>query len=313
MKRGDTGSILQPSARFGRWSGHEFSHGLRRLKAMHTQFYTKSFYEEMRNGSRRSAEVIVPLVLQLLTVRSVVDVGCGDGNWLAIFQKYGVDDILGVDGDYVTGDVLQISQDRFQAVDLSRPFSLGRVFDLAISLEVAEHLPADCGPTFVKSLTCLAPVVLFSAAIPRQGGDHHTNEQWPDYWAKLFHEHGFLTVDFIRKRIWQDDSVDSWYAQNTLLFVQANLLENNALLKVEFERTNPRQLSLVHPRQYAYVHSLYREAAFRADNPPPPSGLREASLLFLVCLRNAIRWRLYPHGDKELHATGEPKSRKPIT
>ena len=280
---------------------------------MPSEYYTKSFFETQRNGVKQSAEIMVPMVLQLVPARSVVDVGCGDGSWLSVFRKLGVDDVLGIDGDYITPDLLQIPQDRFRAVDLTKLFSLGRVFDLAISLEVAEHLSPECAPVFVESLTRLAPLVLFSAAIPLQGGNHHINEQWPDYWAKLFHEHGFLTVDFIRKRIWQDDSVDSWYSQNTLLFVQANLLENNALLKVEFERTNPRQLSLVHPRQYAYVHSLYRKAAFRADNPPPPSGLREASLLFLVCLRNAIRWRLYPHGDKELHATGEPKSRKPST
>src|SRR5438552_2146277 len=163
---------------------------------MSGKYYTKNFYEEMRNGSVRSAEVVVPLVLQLVPVRSVSDVGCGDGSWLSVFRRHGVDDIIGIDGDYVEAELLQIPQDRFRAVDLAKPFSLGRVFDLAVCLEVAEHLPPDCASGFVKSLARLAPVVLFSAAIPKQGGNHHTNEQWPDYWAKLFGEHGFLPVDF---------------------------------------------------------------------------------------------------------------------
>ena len=114
---------------------------------------------------------MVPLVLQLLPVRSVVDVGCGDGSWLVVFRKLGVKEILGIDGEYVDPGLLQIPQDCFQAFDLAKPFSLGRVFDLAVSLEVAEHLPAECAPGFVECLTRLAPSVLFSAAIPFQGGD----------------------------------------------------------------------------------------------------------------------------------------------
>jgi SAM-dependent methyltransferase len=273
-----------------------------------SEHYTKNFYEEIRNGSRRSAEVIVPLVLELLPVRSVLDVGCGDGSWLSVFRKLGVDDILGIDGDYVTGDVLQIPPDRFRAVDLTKPFSLGRGFDLATSLEVAEHLPADCASVFVESLTRSAPLVLFSAAIPKQGGNHHINGQWPDKWAGLFRGHGYLPVDFIRKRVWQNDAVEWWYAQNTLLFAQANVLESKTALKTEFERTDQNQLSLVHPKQY-----LALEAIVRAQQPPPPSGVRAASRLLLVCLRNAVRKRLDRITGKETRSKGESQSSRVAT
>lgn len=251
---------------------------------MSGEYYTKSFFEEIRNGSTRSAEVIVPLVLQLLPVRSVLDVGCGDGSWLRVFRKLGVDDIFGIDGDYVTRDILQIPQDRLRAVDLTKPFSLGRVFDLAISLEVAEHLPAGCASTFVESLTRQAPLVLFSAAIPLQGGNHHINEQWPDKWAKLFREHGYLPVDCIRKRVWQNHSVEWWYAQNTLLFVREDFLESNAALRAEFESTNLSQLALVHPRQYLHLHSLYSKAI-------SPVGVIEASKILMGSLRRSVTWR----------------------
>jgi SAM-dependent methyltransferase len=270
--------------------------------------YTRSFYELMRNGAVRSAEVVVPLVLELLPIRSVLDVGCGDGSWLKVFQKLGVDDILGIDGEYVTGDLLQIPQDRFRAVDLTKPFSVGRVFDLAISLEVAEHLPAESALSFVESLTRQAPLVLFSAAIPKQGGNHHLNEQWPDYWAKLFQGHGYLPVDFLRRRIWQNDAVEWWYAQNALLFAQAKLLESNAPLKAEFDRTNPAQLSLVHPKQYLTVESVVR-----AQQPAPPSGVKAASRLLLVCLRNAARKRFDSITGKETHTKEESQSSKAPT
>jgi SAM-dependent methyltransferase len=266
---------------------------------MRSEHYTRSFYERLRNGATRSAEVIAPLVLQFVSVRSVVDVGCGDGSWLAIFRKLGVNDIQGIDGDYVDPDLLQIPRDRFQSFDLTKPFSLGRTFDLAVSLEVGEHLPLETAIFFVESLTRLAPLVLFSAAIPFQGGDHHINEQWPDKWAELFKQHGYVPVDFIRKRVWEDESVEWWYAQNTLLFVRAGLLDSNTQLKAEFERTNSDQLRLVHPRQYLYLQSLYREAAVRAEQPRQPSGVKEASRLFLVCMRNAVRKRVYSILRKE--------------
>ena len=260
---------------------------------MASEYYTKNFYEEIRNGSLKSAEAVVPLVLKLVPVRSVVDVGCGDGTWLSVFRKHGVEDITGIDGDYVSGELLQIPQERFQAVNLAKPFGLGRVFDLAVCLEVGEHLPPDCASDFVKSLVRLAPAVLFSAAIPKQGGNHHINEQWPDYWAKLFEEHGLLPVDCVRKRVWQNDTVEFWYAQNTLLFVRNDLLEINEALKTEYDRTNSDQLCLVHPRQFLHLQTLYQQTLTRAEKLiPPPLGPKEASRLFLGCLKNSIRWRL---------------------
>ena len=233
------------------------------------------------------------LVLRLLTVRSVVDVGCGDGSWLRVFSKCGIEDVLGLDGEYLDRDILQIHADRFQAADLRKPLVLGRVFDLAMSLEVAEHLPPECAPTFVESLTRLAPAVLFSAAIPFQRGDNHINEQWPDKWAGLFRERDYVAIDCIRRRVWQDDSVDWWYSQNTLLFAKRSLLDHNQELRVEFERTDLNSLSLVHPKQYLYLHEHYVQAEARAQQPAAlPSGTIEASRILLVCLGNAITSRL---------------------
>jgi SAM-dependent methyltransferase len=278
-----------------------------------SEYYTTSFYEEIRKGSLKSAEVVVPLVLKLVPVRSVVDVGCGDGTWLSVFRKLGVNDAIGIDGDYVSGQHLQIPQDRFQAFDLSKPFTVGRTFDLAISLEVAEHLPADSAAGFVESLARLAPAILFSAAIPFQGGNHHVNEQWPDKWAALLKMHSYVPIDFIRKQVWQNEAVEFWYAQNTLLFVRDDLLETNAGLKAEFERTNPGQLCLVHPRQYLHLQTLYQETLTRAERLiPPPAGPKEASRIFLACVKNSIRWRLDRIAKKQAPAAeASPANRPP--
>ena len=151
-----------------------------------SQPYTADFFADHRDGARRSARVVVPLVLELVRARSVVDVGCGDGTWLSVFREHGVEDVRGIDGDYVDRAELQIPRERFHPHDLTRPLELGHTFDLAVSLEVAEHLPPESADDFVTSLTRHAPIVLFSAAAPYQGGQNHVNEQWPAYWAARF-------------------------------------------------------------------------------------------------------------------------------
>jgi SAM-dependent methyltransferase len=249
---------------------------------MSNEHYNSLFFEQLRAGAARSAEVIFPLVLEYLTVKSVVDVGCGDGTWLAVLQKLGVEDILGIDGEYISENLLQIPRNRFYSYDLTKKIVLDRKFDLAISLEVAEHLPPESANDFVDSLTRLAPAILFSAAIPLQGGNHHVNEQWPNKWAELFEQHSYLPVDMVRKRVWQNNDVEWWYAQNTLLFAHTDLIRDNAVLRTEFEQTNLSQLSLVHPRKYLEI----------AVPPSPPSGVKQASRLLFTCLRNAITKRV---------------------
>ncbi|HJZ58105.1 MAG TPA: class I SAM-dependent methyltransferase [Gemmataceae bacterium] len=215
-----------------------------------SQPYTSEFFAAHRDSARRSARAIVPLVLRLVPARSVIDVGCGEGTWLSVFAEHGVADVHGVDGDYVDRDRLEIPQDRFRAHDLTRPLHVDRTFDLAVSLEVAEHLPEDAADAFVASLARLAPVVLFSSAVPYQGGNNHKNEQWPAYWAERFAAQSYSPVDCIRRRVWANLDVEWWYAQNTFLYVERERLEDDLALSREYEVAGPHALPLVHPRRY---------------------------------------------------------------
>ncbi len=217
--------------------------------------YTSQFYEGLRNGALNSAHVIIPMVLKLVPAKQVVDVGCGDGTWLSVFHKLGVRDTIGIDGTHVDRRLLQIPDEQFMAKDLSLPFELSRTFDLALSLEVAEHLPQQAASAFVLSLIKLAPAVLFSAAIPCQDGEKHINEQWPDYWISLFKQHNFLAIDCIRSRIWENELVESWYAQNIFLFVDGAKFENDPLLRIEVDRSKFQKLRIVHPGNYIQAAS----------------------------------------------------------
>jgi hypothetical protein len=135
-----------------------------------------------------------------------------------VFAEHGVSELLGLDGNHLDPDRLVIPLEMFRPTDLSSPFEVGRTFDLAVCLEVAEHLPAQAAADFVASVAKAAPIVLFSAAVPGQGGEHHVNEQWPAYWAALFAAAGHKCSDALRPQLWMHDGIDFWYRQNMLLF-----------------------------------------------------------------------------------------------
>jgi SAM-dependent methyltransferase len=218
--------------------------------------YTQEFFNEIQESSRRSAEVIVPLILEILAVDRVVDVGCGDGTWLKVFQQHGVKEILGIDGNYVDENILVISKDRFMDFDLTKPVKIPQLFDLVISLEVAEHLAAEYAETFIDSLTNLGSVILFSAAIPCQEGIDHINLQWQEFWANLFQERGYVAFDCIRKNIWSDNNVAYYYRQNMLLFAHKDYVDKYSLeTKLGHDRVKDTSLvSVVHPIAYLYMN-----------------------------------------------------------
>jgi hypothetical protein len=261
---------------------------------MPNQAYTQSFFEEIQAGSRSSAQQIVPIIMKLINPSSVVDVGCGSGEWLSTFQQFGVREILGLDGEWVNPDTLSIPRQHFQYCDLLQPVSLKRRFDLVVSLEVGEHLPKTVSDQYIESLTNLGSTVLFSAAIPYQGGVGHINEQWPEYWGERFKKKGYTAVDCIRQKVWTDKLVECWYSQNIFLFVQDGYQSSFSQSQID----NPLgPLSLVHPQIYMWkVEELNdrSEAAERALQRLEPDNISTRRLLslayqFLLCrLRRSL-------------------------
>jgi SAM-dependent methyltransferase len=188
---------------------------------MTSHSYSSDFYDYIDAGSRASARAVSALLLGEMRIGSLLDVGAGHGAWAAEWLAAGVKDVVAVDGDYVRRDQLAIPAGCFVAHDLSPPLDLKRRFDLVQSLEVAEHLPADKADLFVDNLVRHGDVILFSAAVPHQGGEHHVNEQPPDYWRKRFEACGYAVFDWVRPRIASAREVKSWYRFNTYLYANA--------------------------------------------------------------------------------------------
>lgn len=211
--------------------------------------YSHRFYAQQAVGSERSAELVLPIVLRLLQPQSCIDVGCGLGTWLKVAKELGVPSVLGLDGAYVQTSGLLLESDEFKAVDLSAPLSLGGTrFDLALSLEVAEHLPAARAVSFVRDLCALSDVVLFSAAIPGQGGTEHLNEEPLSNWVRRFGDLGYRPFDLVRPLVWESESVEYFYRQNAIVFINSRRNEL-VQLAATLAANTPFIIDAVHPKQ----------------------------------------------------------------
>lgn len=179
------------------------------------KIYNQSFYSERHSKTKHAAE-------DYPSITSAIDIGCGVGTWLNVLKQHGVNDVQGIDGPWVEQKYLEIPRDCFKSYDFKDPeigLNFNRRYDLAICLEFAEHINHFNAPVFVRYLATLSDLILFSAAIPGQGGIGHVNEQWPSYWVNIFSEHGFAVQDTLRFRIWNDDQIPWWYRQNIMLFI----------------------------------------------------------------------------------------------
>lgn len=210
---------------------------------------------------RVSAERIAEVLLSHVRPDSALDVGCGRGFFLAALGKAGVRDFYGIDGPWLAADMLCVESDRVRTADLEAPLDAGRRYHLVVSMEVAEHLTLERADSFVADLVRHGDLILFSAAVPFQGGAGHCNERWPSWWAEKFMSHGFVPLDLFRPRLWDDTEVMWWLRQNLLLYVHPRQFGIHPQLKDQYKKGQGRMpLDVVHPVLLAQ-YALRRESA----------------------------------------------------
>jgi len=216
-----------------------------------------SYNYDLNTHNKTDPSIIVPLLIDLFSPTSVIDIGCGLGNFLFEFKKNSICDVLGVDGDMFS-DIKRaefLAPNEFLRGDLTKSLNINRKFELALCLEVAEHLPLSAADQLVKELISISDIVVFSAAVPLQGGQFHVNEQWQSYWAEKFEKYNYCPVDCIRPVIWNNMKVSYWYKQNLVVYISKNSKKYNERVNLSMSYFN-----IVHPENYFgqvdYLHKL---------------------------------------------------------
>ena len=226
---------------------------MEKKKEQLAKFYGDQFYSGQVDFSCRSGLKYAELLAPLLNPKSVVDVGCGRGSWLKAFKEKGAVKLVGYDGSWNNQENMIDQSIIFHGVDLNKPILVSdpERFDLAMSLEVAEHLEPSSATDFVGSLTKLSDVVLFSAAYLNQGGTNHINEQPHTYWATIFASFVYLPFDLFRPIVWGDSEIELWYQQNAFLYVRKNAPVFTRLMAAgKSPIQNIAFMDCVHPRLF---------------------------------------------------------------
>ena len=232
-----------------------------------TAAYDAEFFAAGASGAKRNIAAVLPLVVAELGAQpaTLIDVGCGAGAWVREFLDAGID-AVGWDGSWALPSLV-IPPERFTPRDLEQPWSHERRFDLAVTIEVAEHLPSARGPGFVSDLCAISDAVLFSAAVPRQAGTHHVNLRWQSYWVGLFAGNGYGVIDCLRPAVWDRVPAVDWViAQQCFLFRRGQ--DSRLAMPVD----------VVHPRSYL--------------DATRPHGLRQIGRELPGALRRSAQHRL---------------------
>jgi SAM-dependent methyltransferase len=235
--------------------------------------YDHSLNLHSLNGPRNA----LPLLLHERSVGSLLDVGCGTGTWLRAAMDAGIKQVRGIDG-IAAKEGFHAPHSLFKQVNFEEPFDLGQKFDLAICLEVAEHLPEVVAECFIQSVCRHADDILFSAACPGQPGQHHVNCQWPEYWQTLFNKFGFVCQDSVRWRIWSNSEIEVWYRQNIF----------EAKRDPDFAGREPRLPGVIHPESLEGMTFRIVDQAKRVSSDLIAHGRMPTSWYLRTCFRSAL-------------------------
>jgi len=185
----------------------------------HDAIYDKYYYNDVDRFAIQSAVAIAESVMNEFRPANVVDVGCGTGALLTQFKKCHVS-ALGLER---SAAAIKICGERNLEVfpfDLEAVSEYAGRADVAICLEVAEHLPERFADRLVKLLCDISDHVVFTAATPGQGGTDHLNEQPHEYWIEKFSRRGFnhdVEISGAWRRAWQARTA-SFYSDNIMVF-----------------------------------------------------------------------------------------------
>lgn len=172
--------------------------------------YDFDFFQEEGRVSLEAAREVIPALLRSRALHTLIDIGCGVGTWVTTAHEHGLT-AVGVDlipmNWRQTPHIIQH--------DLIRGFPCTN-WDIAICLEVAEHLPETSADRLVEGLA-MAGCVLFSAATPGQPGVDHVNCQPHEYWHDKFAQYGFTPTHWGARF----PTIADFYQRNMYLYEKA--------------------------------------------------------------------------------------------
>ncbi|QHI68880.1 class I SAM-dependent methyltransferase [Tichowtungia aerotolerans] len=214
--------FLPPQIRANTWLQKTGTRLLLQCGALDAVYSARYYQTMVEPYSRRSVGPIARSIENSFHPQSVIDVGCGSGALLVALRKLGIRNSLGLDCSEAALDIARARGLDTRKFDIATDqFLYSAFYDVAISMETAEHLPENSVDNYISLLCSLAPLIVFTAARPGQNGIGHLNEQSPEYWIEKFKSHNLQLDETLVSR-WQTDwkaaGVSDFYTRNLMIF-----------------------------------------------------------------------------------------------
>jgi hypothetical protein len=252
--------------------------------------YSSRFYSTQVNPSYVSALSYAKCLFDIIKIESIVDVGCGRGPWLKAFSEIfslRPASLLGIDGPWNTRERLEVDAD-YIGINLDRleELKVDRKFDLAICVEVAEHLHPNSAGVLIQELCSLSDVVIFSAATKHQGGIGHRNEIYPSEWAHIFHDNGYLVYDYFRPLLWGISSIRPWYLQSIFLYIRRDSKVSTYIQSLGYSpMLNAEFMNCVHHALFESRSSFFGFAKYKLHEILPDAIVHWIAILYNVAIK----------------------------
>lgn len=234
-------------------------------KAVNEARYPSAWHASFADVTSNSARLILSFLQNFVRLDSMLELGCGEAHWSANALSLGTQTVCAVDGPWNNKERLNVASSQYIEAEINRNFNVPGKFDMAICLEVAEHVDMNFATKTVSILSEASDVVLFGAAIPYQGGFGHINEQWPSWWNEKFLLAGFRPYDVIRPKFWNHPDIHYWYKQNTILYIRegAKNIDLEKLSSLKDWGNGEYVMDIVHPEKFLSVASYSEVSILR--------------------------------------------------
>lgn len=185
--------------------------------------YDDKFYQFSKEEVTKFVPNFVDVVCTHLNPQSVIDIGCGMGLYVKEFNLREIK-VVGYDGSPHALKNSVAKNGLVKQHDLRKTFVPDESYDLAICIEVAEHIPTDLSDNLLDTLTNSSNVILFTAAQKGQGGTDHINEQTPQFWLDKFLKRNFVfDKSLTHKLVWEMKSKEiPWWIYDNLMIFRKN-------------------------------------------------------------------------------------------
>ena len=191
----------------------------------HDAIYHSNYYEtDVEGPAVSSAPDISKSITSDLQPKTVADVGCGTGALLQALRDNGCQ-VFGLEYSEAALEYCRARGVDVQKFDIeNESLTDDRTFDVAVSMEVGEHLPEKSADRYVEILAKLSDTIVFSAAQPGPPERHahdHVNEQPKPYWLSKFRAFDFEYDEIMSnqwRKQWQTGgAVAYWYHENVMI------------------------------------------------------------------------------------------------